>query len=209
LRVGPSARCYLEAALPRKKRKELGRQRRRLEEQGQVTVTELGGDGEAAKWMDRFLALEAKGWKGHGGHAFNRTAEGRQFFLEFMDHFLARDRAMLLALRVDGRDIAMKLNLLAPDRAGSFAFKIAHDDSYARFSPGVLLELHNIERLHDPRRGIAWMDSCADPGHPMIERVWSERRRIAYIMCSARGPVGRALLALFRWRNRRWRAAEN
>ncbi len=208
LRVGPSARRYLEAALPRKKRKELGRQRRRLEEQGEVTIAELGGDGEAGDWMDRFLVLEAKGWKGHGGHAFNRTAEGRQFFLEFMDHFLARGRAKLLALRVDGRDIAMKCNLLAPDAAGSFAFKIAHDDSYARFSPGVLLELDNIERLHDPRRGIAWMDSCAVPGHPMIEHVWSERRRIAYIMCSARGPFGRALIALFRWRNRRGSAAE-
>jgi CelD/BcsL family acetyltransferase involved in cellulose biosynthesis len=205
LRVGPSARRYLESALPRRKRKELGRQRRRLEEEGKVTLAELPGDGEAAAWMERFLALEAKGWKGSGGHAFDRTAEGRRFFLEFMEHFLARGRAMFLALRLDGGDIAMKCNLLAPDGAGSFAFKIAHDESYARFSPGVLLELYNIERLHDPRRGIAWMDSCADPGHPMIERVWSERRRIAYLMCCARGPFGRALLALFRWRNRRVR----
>jgi CelD/BcsL family acetyltransferase involved in cellulose biosynthesis len=206
LRVGPNARRYLEAALPAKKRKELRRQRRRLEEEGEVTVAELRGDEEARTWMERFLALEAKGWKGSGGHAFDRTAEGRRFFLEFLEHFVARGRAMLLALRLDGNDIAMKCNLLAPDAAGSFAFKIAHDEMYARFSPGVLLELDNVERLHDPRRGIAWMDSCADPGHPMIERVWSERRRITYVMCCARGPVGRTLLALFRWRNRRLRA---
>ncbi len=88
--------------------------------------------------------LEAKGWKGRDGSAFNRTPDGRRFFLAFMDHFRARGRAMLLTLRLDGHEIAMKCNLMAPGGVGSFSFKIAHDEAYARFSPGVLLEIDNI-----------------------------------------------------------------
>ena len=207
LRVGESAASYLAQAIGAKKRKELGRQRRRLEEQGQLVLTEMTGGAEAAEWLHRFLVLEAKGWKGRRGIAFNRSPEGRRFFIEFMEHFVARRRAMLLSLSLDGEDIAMKCNLVAPDGTGAFAFKIAHDESLARYSPGVLLELDNVRRLHGDARGIAWMDSCAIPDHPMIDHLWSERRRIVYVLCGSRGPVGRALMALFRRRNRRWRAA--
>lgn len=207
LRVGESAASYLAQAIGAKKRKELGRQRRRLEERGTLTLTEARGGAEAADWMSRFLVLEAKGWKGRRGVAFNRTAEGRQYFAEFMEHFVARGRAMLLSLRLDGQDIAMKCNLVAPDGRGAFAFKIAHEESLARYSPGVLLELDNVQLLHAGARGIAWMDSCAIPDHPMIDHLWSERRRIVYVLCGSRGPLGRALVALFRWRNRRGQAA--
>ena len=208
LRVGGSAREYLAAAIPAKKRKELGRQRRRLEELGKVTLVQPESEAETSAWLDRFLVLEAKGWKGRDGSAFNRTPDGRRFFLAFMDHFRTRGRAILLALRVEDREIAMKCNLVAPDGVGSFSFKIAHDEAYARFSPGVLLEVDNVRYLHERALGIAWMDSCAIPDHPMIDHVWRERRRILYVMCCSRGLVGRALLRLFRWRNGRWRAAE-
>jgi hypothetical protein len=173
---------------------------------GKLTVSEASR-AEAHEWIARFLVLEAKGWKGRRGEAFNRTADGREYFLEFMEHFLARGRAMLLALQLNGEDVAMKCNVLAPDGRGSFSFKIAHDEALARYSPGVLLELDNVRRLHEPGRGVAWMDSCAIPDHPMIDHLWSERRRIVYVMVGSRGPIGRALVALFRWRNRRWQAA--
>ena len=208
LRVDGTAEEYLAQALPGRKRKELGRQRRRLEELGRVGVDETPRGEDTGEWLDRFLELEASGWKGRRGSAFNRSAEGRGFFLAFMQHFLARGRALLLALRVDGREIAMKCNLLAADGRGSFAFKIAHDEGFARYSPGVLLEVDNIQRVHEPARGIAWMDSCADPQHPMIDHLWRERRRIIFVMCCSRGLIGRSLLALFQWRNRRAKRAE-
>ena len=208
LRVGGSADEYLAQGLSGRKRKELGRQRRRLQELGRVGVDETPRAEETGAWLDRFMELEAGGWKGHRGGAFNRSAAGRGFYLAFMQHFLARGRALLLALRLEGREIAMKCNLLASDGRGSFAFKIAHDEDFARYSPGVLLEVDNIQRLHEPARGIAWMDSCADPDHPMIDHLWRERRRIVYVMCCSRGLIGRSLLALFRWRNRRAKRAE-
>ena len=72
----------------------------------------------------------------------------------------------------------MKCNLTSCDKHGSFAFKIAYDENYSKFSPGVLLELKNIHHLFKQSPPLAWMDSCADPDHPMIDHLWKERRTI-------------------------------
>jgi len=86
-----------------------------------------------------------------------------------------RGRLMMMGLRLDGRPIAVKYNLLANE--GSFAFKIAYDESFARYSPGVLLELDNVEKLHE-RKDIQWMDSCAAPERFMINHLWPDRREM-------------------------------
>ena len=78
------------------------------------------------------------------------------------------------ALDLDGRPLAMLVNFLCPP--GGFSFKTAFDEGYARFSPGVLLQQANLDLLDHPR--IMWVDSCAAPGHPMIDSVWRERRAL-------------------------------
>ena len=110
---------------------------------------------------------------------------------------------MLLALRLDGRAIAMKFNLTAGN--GSFACKIAFDEDYARFSPGVLLELDNIRRVHENSE-LRWMDSCAIPDHFMINRLWTERRVIQNSLLSSgkfSGDLVVSLLPLLRLVRRR------
>ena len=72
----------------------------------------------------------------------------------------------------------MKCNLISADEQSSFAFKIAYDEEYSLFSPGVLLELDNIYTLFNQQPQLLWMDSCADPDHPMIDHLWRERRTI-------------------------------
>ena len=49
--------------------------------------------------------------------------------------FRAAGRLQLLALTAGERTAALKCNLLAGDEV--FCFKIAYDEAYARFSPGV------------------------------------------------------------------------
>ena len=78
-----------------------------------------------------------------------------------------------LELRVGERAVAMKCNLIAGPAI--FCFKIGHDASLARYSPGIQLELENVELFH--RSDAAWMDSCAQPDNAMINRLWPDRRR--------------------------------
>src|SRR3546814_1995050 len=77
------------------------------------------------------------------------------------------------ALDLEDRPLAMLVNFLCPP--GGFSFKTAFDEDYARFSPGVLLQQANLDLLEVPK--IAWVDSCAAPGHPMIDSVLRERDR--------------------------------
>ncbi|MEI6642611.1 MAG: GNAT family N-acetyltransferase [Novosphingobium sp.] len=180
---------YLDAALPGKKRKELRRQHARLAEQGTLTFTRLEDETDIAAWIERFLALEARGWKGSAGSALACAGETAGLFREAMTEAAARGQLERLSLDLDGRPIAMLATLIAPP--GAFSYKTAFDESFARFSPGVLLQLENLKLLE--RAGIDWTDSCAAPDHPMIDSLWRERRTLARFSIAIGGTARRAL----------------
>lgn len=158
-----------------KRHKEARRLERRLADLGRIDYDQLERAEDVDAWVDEFLALEARGWKGRGRTALACHPEQRDFFRAVVQAAFASDRLTALALRLNGRAVAMKCNLTSHDAA--FAFKIAYDEELAKYSPGVLLELENIRRF-DRRPDLRWMDSCAEPRHPMIDRLWRERRTI-------------------------------
>lgn len=184
---------FLERALNGKRRKELRRQRARLAELGHLELCELRPDEDPAPWIREFLSLEASGWKGAEGVAAALHPAERAYVEEMAARAHQRGRLMMLGLRLDGRPVALKYNLLAGD--GAFAFKIAFDESFARFSPGVLLELDNIHRLHR-MPGVRWMDSCAAPNRFMINHLWPERREMQTVFLSTGRALPSLLLAL-------------
>ena len=109
----------------------------------------------------------------------------------------------MLALRLEGRPIAYKCNFLAGP--GSFTFKIAFDENYAGYSPGMLLEIENVRRLHAQSQ-IAWVDSCADPLNFMFNRLWLTRRTIQNLIVStgqAPGDFVVSMIPLLSWINRK------
>jgi CelD/BcsL family acetyltransferase involved in cellulose biosynthesis len=163
----------------KKTRHELRRLERRLAERGELEYRELHNRDDAAQWIGAFLDLEGRGWKGKHGSALACRAPDRRFFVQWASEAARRGRLMMLALAVGGRTVAMKCNVLAG--AGSYAFKITYDEDYARYSPGVLLEMENIRRFH-ARGDLQWMDSCADPANWMMNHIWPDRRRIATLV---------------------------
>lgn len=199
---------YINAALRRDHRKDLKRKTRRLQEQGRVEFNSLEMDGDIERWVGEFLALEASGWKSQDGGAFACNDANREYFQSVAKSAFERGRLMMLALRLDGRPIAMKCNILAAP--GSFAFKIAFDEDFSHYSPGMLLELENIRLLHsDPR--IEWMDSCATPEHPMIDRLWHDRRAIRSVLIPTASRAGSLViraLPFMRSINRKVRALQ-
>ena len=193
LLAGPaSTAAYLQAAMSAKKRKELRRQHARLAEQGALTFERIEGDEGLDRWIAEFLALEAAGWKGAAGSALVQSRETRTLFAEALAGAAAAGRLERLALRLDGRAIAMLVNFLTPP--GAYSFKTAYDEAYARFSPGMLLQLENLALIERP--GIAWADSCAAEGHPMIERLWRARRHMVSRNIAIGGAARRACFRL-------------
>ncbi len=181
--------AYLEHALPGKKRKELRRQQARLAEQGTLAVVRRHDVEGIGTWIEHFLALELRGWKGEAGSALASADATAGLFRESMMAAAERGGLERLSLELDGAPIAMLATLIAPP--GAFSYKTAFDERFARFSPGVLLQLENLALLE--RAGIRWVDSCAAPDHPMIDSLWRERRAIGRVSVAIGGAARRAL----------------
>ena len=191
---GPwTADAYLKVSLSGKKRKDLRRLRSRLEEEGPVSVERLSAAESVAPWADEFLSLEASGWKGKAGTAIGMEAASAQFFRAAVVAAHRDGDLQMFRLRLGGRAIAAAVNFNA---AGAvYAFKVAYDEAYARYSPGVMLEIEMMKALEaDP--SVRFIDSCAKAEHPMIERLWRERRTIEALNISRRDAAGRAMFRL-------------
>lgn len=169
--------AYYEATVRKKKRKELKRLETRLAEQGAVVLRRLQSGDDLTSWCDDFLRLENAGWKGSAGSALAATPGTDRFFRDALAGAHAAGRLEMIRLDLDGRAIAMLVNLYASP--GAFSFKTAFDEDLARFSPGVLLQLENLAVLDRP--DIAWVDSCAVEQHPMINSLWAQRRSVVRV----------------------------
>ncbi|WP_120716260.1 GNAT family N-acetyltransferase [Tsuneonella amylolytica] len=189
LRSDLSPEAYFEGSMSAKKRKELRRQANRLADEGTVAFERREDAAGLDRWTAEFLALEAAGWKGAQGSAMASDPAKARFFADALAGAAAAGKLERIAIRLDGRPIAMLANFLAPP--GAFSFKTAYDEGLARFSPGVLLQRENLALLS--RRDIAWTDSCAAPDHPMIERIWREKRTIVRTSIAIGGRGRRAL----------------
>lgn len=186
--------AYYEQVVRKKKRKELARLRNRLAELGTIETVQGCETGGLDAWLEEFLALEQSGWKGRNGSALADMPETRGLLLDASHAAHAAGRLHLIAMRLDGRAIAMLVNFLSPP--GGFSFKTAFAEDFARFSPGVLLQIDNLDILK--HRGLAWMDSCAAEGHPMIDSLWAERRHVGRVSVALKGFGRPALFGMFR-----------
>ncbi|MDX7952044.1 GNAT family N-acetyltransferase [Lichenihabitans sp. Uapishka_5] len=157
--------------LPGKAGKEFRRQARRLAEQGRVATTVSAEPDD----VDRFLAFEAAGWKGRRGTALGVTPRVARFTRTMAAALTAEERCHVHSLTLDGRPIAMGVVLRAGPNA--FFWKTSFDEAWARFSPGAHLTVAIGEaQARDP--DVAMTDSCAVPGHSMIDRLWPERMTV-------------------------------
>jgi CelD/BcsL family acetyltransferase involved in cellulose biosynthesis len=190
-------------ALKPKHRRNFERLRRRLEDQvgGELSLSDRSTDPDG--WSE-FLEVEASGWKGPGGTstAFAPIGHGG-LFTEICRRLAPRGMLQLVSAEANGVTVAMLCNLIAGDTA--FTFKIAAADAYLEYSPGIQIEIAYLDHFHANER-LSRVDSCAEPGNEMINRLWPDRREIGIIAIPRRGLSGataRPLLKGTAWLRRR------
>lgn len=167
-------------------RRDMQRRRRRLEEQGNLQLRVLETPEDLSAWQQQFLELEANGWKGTRGTAIQQSDEQRNLFLEVTSQASQRGQLQMMGLYLDDRPLALKCNLLSG--RGAYSWKIAYDEEYSKFSPGVLLEIDNIELFHHTKQ-LQWIDSCARATHPMINRLWPSRMTMQSVLIPTSGVI--------------------
>ena len=151
---------YCAAAVSAAVRREWRRQRRRLSELGHLEVRSLSPGDDAAPWIEEFLSMEAKGWKGRSGNALLRTPRDATCFRHMCAGAHQAGRFHSTGLYLNGEPVALQNNILT---AGcDFAMRVAYDEAFSKYSPGVLLELENIAQMFR-RPDFVSMRSCSRP----------------------------------------------
>jgi len=163
----------------KKRHKEFQRLHRRLADIGAVAFEVARSPATVAAALQDFLALEAKGWKGAAGTALVQSPELRRFAETAVDALARHGQAGVTRLLVGSRPIACIVTFYSA--AGAWCWKIAYDESLARFSPGVQVMMELTEALLADDT-VAFADSCATPDHPMIDHLWRERLAMADLM---------------------------
>lgn len=180
---------YLKASLGNRRYREFRRLGRRLAEQGTVAHKVARNQDDVRHALEQFLTLEASGWKGRKRTAMVIDRHHAAFAREAVHRMTERDMCRIHSLTLDGRAIA---SLVVFIEAGiAYTWKIAYDETLSAFSPGVLLMMEVTgQHLDDPN--IIMTDSCAVPDHPMIGRLWSERKPMGTVIIGLTPDADRA-----------------
>ena len=180
-RQDPAA--YFAEAMSSIRRRKLGQLRRRLATRGQVELKVYRDNAPASESLERFMQLEAKGWKALRGNPLLGT-DGAAFARETIPQLVLQGLAEIWELSLTGQAVSMAIFL----RQGGTAFdwKIAYDETHGDCSPGVLLaQDYTISFLND--EATAFADSCAADDAGLLGPLWTGRQGMADFLLDSRG----------------------
>lgn len=181
--------AYLKNALSAHHVRGFRRLARRLAEKGEVAYRVARQPEEVRAGVESFLALEAAGWKGGGGTAMAVDRYQAAFAREAAFRLAERDLCRIHTLTLDGSVIACVIVLV--EAGVAYTWKTAYDEAYAAYSPGTLLMIE-VTRLNLDDPNIEATDSCAIPDHPVMNRLWTERRPLGALVLGLTPQADRA-----------------
>jgi CelD/BcsL family acetyltransferase involved in cellulose biosynthesis len=179
--VEGGSHAFLAARFPGQKRKKYRNERRKLEALGATSFTRHGG-ADVLDALEEFLALEAASWKGRAGTAIVCDPVDAGFIRKGVAGLAAASLVDIVALRVDGRAVAMGLVL----RSGGAAWfhKVAYAEDIAKASPGSHLMIDLTGLLLD-EAGFRFADSCVLEGAGALAGTWTDTQAIADVAVDA------------------------
>jgi CelD/BcsL family acetyltransferase involved in cellulose biosynthesis len=128
-----------EKGLSRNLRGDLRRRRRRLEEEGHLTLDVRDGTEGLDELLEEGFGVEGSGWKDAEGTSIKAHPGVRRFYTEVAQWASEHGLLRLGFLRLDGRALAFDY-CFEFDRI-HYMLKTGHDPAYGSFSPGKVLPL--------------------------------------------------------------------
>ncbi|RWE94895.1 GNAT family N-acetyltransferase, partial [Mesorhizobium sp.] len=179
LESGLDGEAYLKASLRSHHYREFRRLKRRLADLGRLEHVVARGPANIRHAIERFLTLEAAGWKGRERTAMAIDRYRAAFAREAVHRLAEQDLCRIHSLTLDDRTIA---SLIVFVEAGvAYTWKTAYDETLAAYSPGTLLMIE-VTRQHLDDPNVMMTDSCAVPDHPVMSRLWTERKPIGTLV---------------------------
>lgn len=140
LKIEGSYGQYYES-LRKQFKREIKRKSNHLSEQGEIRYSVTHSPFSGGE-LDRFTELEQSGWKGMN----QSSLQQRPRLYGLFEALAGSERSDLRLLEFNQflNDRLISASLCLQTRDGLFVQKIAYDENYSRFSPGLLLRLEEI-----------------------------------------------------------------
>jgi hypothetical protein len=171
--------------LSAKRRKALRRSRRMLREAfGQPpALVDRSHDLSA---VERYIAMEAAGYKSVNGVALATVAGEAEYFQDMCRRFAASGHLLVLSLECGGETLGMHIWLRGGE--GLFGVKVAYDERFATFGPGAPRHADAFAYVHN-HTDARWIDTCASPDNDFLFGLYPDRTRITTLLFALRGTV--------------------
>lgn len=175
------------AGLKRSITKTMRRQRKRLQEMGEVRLETLTEVREVEQALDEALAIENRSWKAEHGTTIASKAELTSFYHDVAVAAAKRGWMRLRFLNVGGRRVAFEYALEYAGRLSSI--KIGYDaDEYRVYSVGRVLVQASIQRCFE--EGLREYDFIG--GLSQAQADWQpQTRRIGWLYVYNNSPLSR------------------
>jgi CelD/BcsL family acetyltransferase involved in cellulose biosynthesis len=167
--VGASAAAW-KRSLSRNLRGQIRQSENRLHQQGSVVVHAAAGVADTSAAFQRFVALEASGYKA-ATDALANAAGNRELLERTLRGHAQTGTAHTLELFVNGELVASQFGVVCDRRL--YLIKVAFNETFSDASPGTFLMAQLLERLADEGR-IDLLDCCVRQRwharwHPEVE----------------------------------------
>ena len=170
---------FIRQSLGKKRLKEYARLLRRLGETGEVAFEIARTENSILDAIEGFLTLEAGGWKGRSGTALYSLKQIAAFSRQAVSALAKANQCEIHSMKVGGKIIA---SLICFKIKGEyFTWKIAFDESYNSYSPGVQIMLKASEHWLGKKSFVS-ADSLASANHSMIDHLWRERLKLGTLV---------------------------
>lgn len=194
----------LNSVLSKNMRASLRKARNRLQSLSGVRFLSTRDPELLPEYFDRFLEVEASGWKGEegAGTAISLDARLVAFYRQLLASFGQHQECEINILEAGGRVAAAQFALVVHQTM--YLLKIGYDQSLSGIAPGNLLLAHTLSRLHEQGE-ITNVNLITDA---RWHSRWQPAQRLVYeAKCYADSPAGiaaylhaRARVVLDSWR---------
>lgn len=178
--------AFLSAAMRKKSRKGLERQRRQLAEKGDLRWEHHREPEAVARFLPELQSLEAASWKGGAGVGLFSNPAVARFYRLLLPRLAAEGLVELSCLRVGEISVAYELALLAG--RCRLVHNMAFLPDFAAYSPGMQLLLRNFERVF---AGPVGRVDFLQGGHAYKGRFANRQARLMDLSLFAGGWAGR------------------
>ena len=173
------------AGRSRNLRSQVGRRRRKLEGEGDLTLRVVRDGPTLAADLEAFFDLEAAGWKGEGGTAIAANPALLDLYRDFAEAAAAGGWLRLYMLELNQNLIAADYGCVF-DGCG-YLIKTAFDEDLGRFAPGLVLRAAVLESSID--EGLGRYDFLGGPDEYKLRWTDQVRRRSALYAWAGRGTA--------------------